>query len=88
MLSVLMFVVAIFAILIALTMLRDRPSNASAALIVAVVAVIAGVGFAIWGEQRWDTCSKNAIGDYYESSASGKAVSRCPDKALGMRTPF
>ena len=88
MLSVLMFVVAVFAIVIAVMLLRGRPSGASAALIVAVVAVFAGVAFAIWGEQRWDTCSKNAIGDYYESSKSDNAITRCPEKALGMRTPF
>ena len=88
MLSVLMFVVAIFAIVIAMALLRNQPRGASAALIVAVITVIAGVGFAIWGEQRWDTCSKNANGDYYESSQSEKSFTRCPDKALGMRTPF
>lgn len=88
MLSVLAFVIAIFAIVIAIVLLADQPTGARVLLAVAGIAVFIGVCLAAWGEQRWDNCTKNSSGNYYESAEFGDGFTRCPDKLLGLRSPF
>jgi len=78
--------VALFVLALAFVLSRGDSSQLVRPLAIAASAfVVAGVGCAIWGEQRWRDC--NARGYIIGNDPTTAAV-RCPIEVLGMRSPF